>query len=78
MRSKYNAEVRQCKSDYDKQFTYQLKNSKASNRKVFWKLLRPQKQNNNSAITPNDFFLYSRKLSNPDNVDYIADDDIYE
>ena len=64
MRSKYNAKVRQSKSDYDKQFTYQLKNSMASNSKEFWKLLRPQK--------------YFWKLSNPDNVDYIVDDDIYE
>ena len=63
MRSKYNAKVRQCKSDYDKQFTYQLKNSMASNSKAFWKLLRPQKQNNNSVISPNDFFEYFRKLS---------------
>ena len=50
----------------------------ASNSKEFWKLLRPQKQNNNSVISPNDFFEYFRKLSNPDNVDYIVDDDIYE
>ena len=78
MRSKYNAKVRQCKSDYDKQFTYQLKNSMASNSKEFWKILRPQKQNNNSVVSPNDFFEYFRKLSNPDNVDYIVDDDIYE
>ena len=44
----------------------------ASNSKEFWKLLRPQKQNDN------DFFEYFRKLSNQDNVDYIVDDDIYE
>ena len=33
MCSKYNAKVRQCKSDYDKQFTDKLKNSMASNSK---------------------------------------------
>ena len=70
--------VRQCKSDYDKQFTYQLKNSMASNSKEFWKLLRPQKQNNNSVISPNNFFEYFKKLYIPSNVDYIVDDDIYE
>ena len=75
---RYNAKVRQCKSDYDKQFTDKLKNSMASNSKEFWKLLRPQKQNNNSVISPNDFFEYFRKLSNPDNVDYIVDDALYE
>ena len=52
---KYNAKVRQCKSDYDKQFTYKLKNSMASNSNEFWKLLRPQKQNNNSVISADDF-----------------------
>ena len=56
MRSKYNAKVRQCKSDYDKKFTYQLKNSIACSSKEFWKLLRPQKHNNNSVISPKDFF----------------------
>ena len=73
MRSKYKTKVRQCKSDYDKQFTYQLKNSKE-----FWKLLRSQKQKNKSVISPNYFLEYFKKLSNPDNVDYIVDDDIYE
>ena len=45
MRSKYNAKVRQCKTDYDKTFADKLKNSIASDSKEFWKLLRPHKQN---------------------------------
>ena len=55
MRSKYNAKIKQCKSDYDKKIIYQLKNRMASNSKEFWKL--PQKQKNNSVISPNFFFL---------------------
>ena len=77
-RSLYTRHVRTCKRLYDREYTERLISKMGSNPKEFWKLLRPCKKSNSTNIKPNDFFDYFKRISNPGNIIYEADDDIYE
>ena len=77
-RSAYTKCVRICKRNYDKEYTQRLTMRMHSNPKEFWKSFRPGKRTLLTTIKPNDYFVYFKSISNPKNIIYEADDDIFE
>ena len=76
-RSAYTKCVRICVRNYDKEYTKRLTISMHSNPKEFWKSFRPGKITLHTAIKPNAFFVYFESISNPENIIYEADADIF-
>ena len=66
--------VRICKRNYDKKYTQMLTMTMHSNPN---KLFRPRKRTLPTANKPNDLFVYSRSISNPESIIYEADDDVF-
>ena len=67
--------------DHDRHITLRLQQTEKSNIRDFWKILRPKNKNrseNSCLSTLNDFGKYFKTLENPDDVVYIADDDVHE
>ena len=77
-RSAYTKCVRICKRNYDKEYTQSLTRSMHSNPKEFWNSFRPGKRTLPTTIKPNDFFVNFKYISNPKNIVYEDDDDIFE
>ena len=80
-RSKYSSCARRCRYDHDRHITRRLQQTGKSNIREFWKILRPKNKNkceNACSLTLNDFGKYFKTLGNPDDVVYIAVDDVYE
>ena len=78
-RSAYVNCTRKCRKEYDECQMNNLLQKQHVDAKAFWHLLR---SNINVDKTPQlkacDFFQYFKALSNPSDIMYTADDDIYE
>ena len=77
-RSRYVNASRRCRRDNNSKATDQIMSCIKSDSKTFWKLLRkdaPKKQTN---LSVNDFFVYFKSVSKPENYTFIPDDDVYE
>ena len=80
-RFKYSSCARKCRYDHDRHITLRLQQTEKSNIREFWKILQPKNKNrseNACSLTLNDFGKYFKTLGHPDDVVYIADDDVYE
>ena len=79
-RSRYTLCARKCRLEHDKSRTRAILEARHENTREFWKLLRSNRPKCSSvaSLTGDDFFEYFRKLGNPEDVTYIADDDVYE
>ena len=80
-RNKFNSCARRCKKAADNGYKEKLLHAKATDAKRFWQMLR---HNNtykpSTSVLPgiNDFCEYFKTISNPDDVIYTADEDIYD
>ena len=79
-RSKYTLMVRKAKIDFDREYTNRSTKNMNKNPQEFWKLLKTHKSNRtlNTQLAPSDCFQYFRKISNPNDINYVVDEDIYE
>ena len=62
---------------FDQAKTQQLINAETSNLRDFWKLLRGRRPTNSHCLDVNDFYTYFKKLGNPADVHFIADEVVF-
>ena len=74
---KNTACAKQCCLNFDQAKTQHIINAKISQARDFWKLLRGRKPTNH-CLDVNDLYTYFKKLGNPADVHFIADDDVFE
>ena len=72
--------VRKSKIDFDREYTDRLTKNMTKNPQEFWKFLETRKSHRtiNTQLAPSDFFQYFRKISNPNDINYVVDEDIYD
>ena len=79
-RSKYTFMVRKSKIAFDCEYTSQLAKNMTKNPQEFFKLLKTRKSHRtiNTQLAPSDIFQYFRNMSNPNDINYVVGEDIYE
>ena len=75
-RSAYKKHSAKCQRKSDISNTKKLMHAKATNSKLYWKLLCGKNQMNTTRVTKDEFFNYFLSLSNPADDFYKADPDI--
>lgn len=77
-RSLYTNMARRCRRDYDKLNLERLVEKQDKDAKEFWKLLSKKSKSETPKLHIQEFGEYFKAISNPDDVVFTADDDIYE